>query len=324
MKLTIAIVAGGYSAEDEISFQSAKTVFDNLDRSRYEPIIVEIKQDGWHAVLGEEKYEINKNDFSFRFDENTIRFDYVFIAIHGTPGEDGKLQAYFDLLKIPYSSPDHVGSTLTFNKWYCSTLLSQLGYNLSQNVYLREFDKVDENKIVDHLGLPCFVKPCSAGSSYGITKVKKIEQLSSAISKAFEYDHEIMIESMMTGIEVTCGVYQNNGKVEALPITQIIPKGEFFDYAAKYQGDSMEITPARIDEKSYKLVQNVSKEIYQKLNLRGVIRVDFILIDQVPHIIEVNAVPGLSKESLIPQQVEAAKISLPNFFTSIIEETIKN
>ena len=321
MKPVIAIAAGGDSAEEEISLQSAQTVLENIDESKYKAVLVVMKKGIWEARLANHSFEIDKNDFSFELDENRIRFDYVFIAIHGTPGEDGKLQAYFDLLNIPYSSPNHIGSTLTFNKWYNNTLLSQLGYSVATSHYIRAGDRINLDDIVEKIGLPCFVKPCSAGSSYGVSKVKKLDQLELALTKAFQFDREIMVEENLPGKEITCGVFRKNGKITPMPITQIIPKGEFFDYQAKYEGNSMEITPARINEESYKLTQQLSKEIYHKLDLRGIVRVDYMLVEKTPYVIEVNAVPGLSKASLIPQQVAAMKMSLKDFFTAIIEET---
>ena len=321
MKPVIAIAAGGDSAEEEISLKSAQTVLENLDESRYKPVLVVMRKGTWEAKLGEHSFEVDKNDFSFVLEGNRIRFDYVFIAIHGTPGEDGKLQAYFDLLNIPYSSPNHIGSTLTFNKWYNNTLLSQLGYSVAKSKYVRAGDHIDVDEIIETVGLPCFVKPCSAGSSYGVSKVKQKEELEFALTKAFQFDREIMIEENLPGKEITCGVFRKEGKITPMPITQIIPKGEFFDYQAKYEGNSMEITPARIDEKSYQLTQRLSAEIYHKLDLRGVVRVDFMLVEEMPYVIEVNAVPGLSKASLIPQQVAAMNLSLKDFFTAIIEET---
>ncbi|KAA3645616.1 MAG: D-alanine--D-alanine ligase [Bacteroidetes bacterium] len=323
MKKIVAIAAGGDSAEAEISFLSAQTVYDNLDRSIYEPIIVSMTMGYWNALLNGNKYQIDKNDFSFEFDGNRIRFDYVFIAIHGTPGEDGKLQAYFDLLKIPYSSPDHVGAALTFNKWYCNTLLRQLGYSVAKSIFIRKGERFDEKAIIENLKLPCFVKPCSCGSSYGVSKVKYAEDLLMAITKAFEFDHEIMIEEYLPGKELTCGGYRKEGKSMALPITQIIPNGEFFDFNAKYKGDSREITPARISEEATANIQTITRGIYNKLNMRGVFRADFMLVEDKPYIIELNAVPGLSAASLIPQQVRAAGMSLGEFFNIIIQETIK-
>tara|TARA_B100000965_G_C19585694_1_gene755652 strand:- start:465 stop:1433 length:969 start_codon:yes stop_codon:yes gene_type:complete len=322
MRKIVAIAAGGDSAEVEISLLSAQTIYENLDRSKYEGILVKMVKGKWEAIINNESYPINKNDFSFQFEEKKIKFEYVFMMIHGTPGEDGKLQAYFDLLNIPYSSPDHIGSTLTFNKWYCNTLLSQLGFPVAHSVYLRKGDRVNEEEIIEQLGLPCFVKPCSCGSSYGVSKVKSKEGLLSAISKAFEFDHEIMIENELKGKEVTCGVYRKKGKVVPLPITQIIPEGEFFDYAAKYQGASQEITPARINEDIYTQVQNTTAKIYEKLNLRGVIRVDFMLVEDTAFVIELNTVPGMSKGSLVPQQVAAAKLNLTDFLNDIIDSTI--
>lgn len=323
MKTLVAIAAGGDSAEAEISFLSAQTVYDNLDRNLFEPVIVSMIKGDWKAILNGEEFPIDKNDFSFLFDGKKIVFDYVFIAIHGTPGEDGKLQAYFDLLRIPYSSPDHVSSTLSFNKWYCNTLLRQLGYSVANNFYLRKGDAIDQDKIIQELGLPCFVKPCSCGSSYGVSKVKEKEDLLIAISKAFEFDHEIMIEEAMPGKELTCGVYKNESGIQSLPVTQIIPNGEFFDYAAKYKGDSQELTPARIGDHLSNVVQEISRSIYEKLSMRGIIRVDFMLVNDTPFIIELNTVPGMSKESLVPQQVRVANIPMSQFFTEIIEATKK-
>lgn len=321
MKMIVAVAAGGDSAEEEISLKSAQTVLDNIDQLKYKPILVVMKNGVWEAKLAGHSFNVDKNDFSFELDGNHIKFDYVFIAIHGTPGEDGKLQAYFDLLKIPYSSPNHIGSTLTFNKWYCNTLLNQLGYNTAKSKYLRLGEKVNHDEIIETFGLPCFVKPCSAGSSYGVSKVKTKDNLEYAILEAFRYDKEIMIEEGLPGKEVTCGVFRKNGNIITMPITQIIPKGEFFDYAAKYNGNSLEITPARIEEKYYTEIQNTSSEIYEKLDLRGVIRVDYMLVEDKPYVIEINAVPGLSPASLVPQQAAAMNLSLKDFFTAIIEET---
>ncbi len=321
MKYKVAIAAGGDSAEEGISLLSANTVFQNLDRSIYDVYLVKMRFDKWNVIINEVEYPIDKNDFSVTINGVKTKFDYVFIAIHGTPGEDGKLQAYFDLLKIPYSSPDHIGSTLTFNKWYCNTLLKQLGYHVAKSYYLRRGEKIDTKMIIEEVGLPCFVKPCSCGSSFGISKIKKEEELIIGITEAFEYDNEVMIESMLKGKELGCGVFRDKEEVIALPVTQIIPKGEFFDYAAKYQGDSDEITPARITDLQRDAVQKIAKEIYSKFNLRGIIRVDFMLIEDTPYIIEVNAVPGLSAESIVPQQLKAAGIPLNDFFNTIIETT---
>lgn len=323
MKLIVAIAAGGDSAEAEISFLSAQTVYENLNRSKYEPIIVSMIHGEWNAKINGIDHRVDKNDFSFKFEGNKIQFDYVFIAIHGTPGEDGKLQAYFDLLKIPYSSPDHIGATLTFNKWYCNTLLSQLGYSVAKSIYLKKGEAFNEVEILEKVSLPCFVKPCSCGSSFGVSKVKTADDLFIAITKAFEFDHEIMIEENLSGKELTCGGYKADGEIHALPITQIIPNGEFFDFQAKYKGDSREITPARISEEATQEIQEITKSIYKKLNMFGVYRADFMLVNDTPYIIELNAVPGLSAESLIPQQVRAAGITLSDFFDSIIQETKK-
>ncbi len=321
MKKLVAIAAGGDSAEAEISFLTAQTIFDHLDRTYFEPIIVSMIKGDWHAIIGSEKHSIDKNDFSFVFDGKRVVFDYVFVAVHGTPGEDGKLQAYFDLLNLPYSSPNHTGATLTFNKWYCNTLLSQLGYPVAKSVYLRKGDEIQVDTIIKSVGLPCFVKPCSCGSSYGVSKVKSTEDVLIAISKAFEFDHEILIEENLAGIELTCGVFRGDKEIIALPITQIIPNGEFFDYSAKYKGDSQEITPARISQENTDNIQQMSRGIYAKLDMRGIIRVDYMLVNDQAYIIELNTVPGMSNESLVPQQVRAAGMDLTQFYTTIISNT---
>src|SRR5690554_77194 len=324
MKKLLAIAAGGDSNEAEISFLSAQTIFDNIDRNRFEPIMVNMRLGKWEAEYNGKEYPIDKNDFSFTTKDKKFTFDYVYISIHGTPGEDGKLQAYFDLLQLPYSSTNHIGATLTFNKWYCNTLLQQLGFKVAKSVYIKKNDPYNNKDIIDKLGLPCFVKPCSAGSSYGVSKVSKADELDAAIKMAFEYDYEIMIESALIGREITCGVYRKKGELVALPITEIIPKGAFFDYAAKYQGDSQEITPADISDAAREKTQRIAKEIYDKFNLRGINRLDFMLVGEEPFIIELNAVPGMSKNSLVPQQVAAANISLKDFFNDIIEESFLN
>lgn len=324
MRKILAIAAGGYSDEAEISFLSAETVLENIDRNKFEPILVSILKDKWEANYHGKLYPINKNDFSFQTNEKKINFDYVFIIIHGTPGEDGKLQSYFDLLNIPYSSPSQAVSTLTFNKWYCNTVLRQLGYKVAASVYLRANQAYNGNEIIEKLGLPCFVKPCSAGSSYGVTKVSKAEAIANAIQFAFKYDEEILIESALKGKEITCGVYKSKGEVIALPITEIIPEGEFFDFAAKYQGASQEITPANISEEASERTQMISRHIYKDLKLKGINRIDFMLVDEEPFVIEINTVPGMTKGSLVPQQVASANIKLGDFFNEIIEETLNN
>lgn len=324
MKKLVAIAAGGDSAEEEISLLSAQTVFDNLNPALFEGVIVHMRFGQWVAHYQGEKVMLDKNDFSIEYKGLKKQFDYVFIAIHGTPGEDGKLQAYFDLLKLPYSSPNHIGATLTFNKWYCNTLLKQLGFSVAQSQYLRKDERFDAEKIMQKIGLACFIKPCSAGSSYGVSKVKKADEFIPAVKKAFEFDHEIMIESQLQGREMTCGVYREKGELKALPITEIIPKGEFFDYAAKYQGDSQEITPAALSDELTLKIQQTAMAVYDKLDMRGIVRVDFMLVEEEAYIIELNAVPGLSPSSLVPQQVKAAGLKLADFFTILIEETLKN
>jgi len=323
-KRTIAVIAGGDSSEIVISLKSAQVVYSHLDKSLYDCYLIKIVGKEWTTEIGDKTYRVDKNDFSILTNDGRIQFDCAFIAIHGTPGEDGKLQGYFDLLQIPYTTPSLLNTAVTFSKWYCNTLLKQLGIRCANSVLLRNGMSYDENAIGEKLGFPCFVKPNNAGSSFGISKVKQQSELEPAIQKAFGEDHEVLIESAMVGREVTCGVLNYKGKVMALPITEIVSQNEFFDFEAKYNGASQEITPAQIDEAITTEVQKTVVEIYQQFNMTGVIRIDFILQEAGPSVIEINTVPGLTEGSLIPQQAIAAGISLEDLFGNAIERAILN
>lgn len=320
MTKKVAIVFGGYSAEWVISEKSAKVVAQHLDRTLYEPFLIHIERDGWNVVLengGEAP--IDRNDFSFVSDGSKIIFDVVFNAIHGTPGEDGVLAGYFDMLRIPYTSASVLASSLTFSKSFCNGFLRQFGdMHIASSVVILKNDAIDRTAILDRIGLPCFVKPNCAGSSFGISKVKSEKELSSAIQLAFEHDDEVIIEHFIDGIEVSNGVYQQDGNVIALPLTEILSENDFFDYKAKYEGASQEITPARVDAGTTLLIQETTKKAYKRLRIEGMARMDYIIQNGQPFLIEVNTVPGLSEESILPQQVVHQGMTLSGFFGILI------
>lgn len=321
---TVAIITGGNSSEIIISRKTAENIYQNLDHAIYRCIIITIVGKEWMAVVNEKEYAVDKNDFSVLTTEERIEFDCAFIAIHGTPGEDGKLQGYFDLLQIPYTTPSLLNTAITFSKWHCNTLLKQMNVKCANAILVRKKDEIHTSKIAETLGFPCFIKPNNAGSSFGISKVKTIDEILPAIQKAFNEDTEVLIESAMLGREVTCGVLNYNGKIMALPITEIISNNEFFDFEAKYNGASQEITPAGLSEELTKSIQTIVVDIYNRLNMTGIIRIDFILQKDGPYVIEINTVPGLTVGSLIPQQAKAAGIGLTELFSNAIEQAIKN
>jgi len=322
MKKNIAIVFGGYSAEWIISEKSAKVVFKHLNRAFYVPYLIHIAEDGWN-VISENGERIPIVSFILNEKKNTV--DVVFNAIHGTPGEDGVLAGYFDMLKIPYTSAGVLASSLTFSKRFCNGFLHQFSdLHIANSVFILKDDKVDSEVILNEVGLPCFVKPSCAGSSFGISKVKKSEDLLAAVHLAFEHDNEVIIEQFIDGTEVSNGVYQKDGKVVALPLTEIVSENDFFDYNAKYKGESQEITPARVDAKTAFLVQQTTKNVYRRLGIKGMARVDYIIRNGQPFLIEVNTIPGLSEESILPQQVREVGVSLEGFLGILVEEAYGN
>ena len=324
MKLNIAIIMGGYSSEYKISLKSGNVVYETLDISKYNAYRIHIFKDKWVYVDdNNEEYKINKDDFSVVVNNQTIRFDCVFNAIHGAPGEDGYMQAYFELLNIPHTSCGMYQAALTFNKRDCLSTLKPYGIKTAESYYLNLGDSIDETKIIDKVGLPCFVKANKAGSSFGITKVHKKEDLQTAINIAFKEDNEIIIESFLDGIEVSVGVIKYKGEVIVLPITEIVSENDFFDYEAKYLGQSQEITPARISKEQEQKVNKVAKQVYEILKMDGFSRSEYIFKDGEPHLLEVNTVPGLTKESILPQQAVAAGISLSDLFDNAIQEALK-
>ncbi len=320
MKKNIAVITGGEASEVGISLKSASVVCKHLNKDKYNVFKVVIEENDW--IVEREnpvKLKIDKNDFSFTIEGHKITFDAVFMAIHGTPAEDGKLQGYFDMLKIPYNTCGVLQAALTFDKLRCKEYLEPFGVRTAKAVLLKRDEPVHR----PHIPLPVFVKPNKNGSSYGVSKVSKDEDLLPAIENSFKYDDEILVEEFLQGTEVTCGVITIDGKVQALPITEIRSKSEFFDYKAKYEGNSQEITPAEIDPAIAKNIQQTSEFIYKKLGFKGVCRIDYIIKGHDHYMLEVNSIPGLSEESIVPQQAKAMGLSLEKLFEISIEESLK-
>ncbi|MDF1676445.1 MAG: D-alanine--D-alanine ligase [Vicingaceae bacterium] len=323
MKSTIAIIEGGYSHEKVISLKSATTVFENIDLAKYTPIKVRIDEEGWVAFINENKIPINRDDFSVTINNEKIKFDFAFIVIHVTHGEDGKLKAYFDMIGLPYSTCNHLAATLTFNKYVCNQFLKSLGITVANAILVRKNEIVEPENILKTVGLPCFVKPADGGSSFGVSKVKEGDELLAAIQKAQEHGTEVLVEAFMEGREFTNGVYLSKNGIKVLPITEIITQNEFFDFEAKYLGESQEITPAAINAEMTNRIKQITQEVYQILGLKGMCRVDYILVGKEPHVIEVNTVPGLSAQSLIPQMAAYEGISLKELFSEVITVATK-
>ncbi|GGW71835.1 D-alanine--D-alanine ligase [Winogradskyella epiphytica] len=325
MKKNIAIIMGGYSSEFEISLLSGNVVYDTLDKKKYNLYRVHIFKDKWVFVNDQnEEFPIDKNDFSVLVDDTKVKFDCVFNAIHGTPGEDGYMQAYFELLDIPQTSCGMYQAALTFNKRDLLATLKPYGIKMAESYHLNLGDEIDENAIINKVGLPCFVKANKAGSSFGVSKVYKKEELKTAIEKSFKEDDEIIIEQFLDGVEVSVGVISYKGETLVLPITEIVSENDFFDYEAKYLGQSQEITPARISEDYAQKVRFQAKKIYESLGMKGFSRSEFIFKNDEPHLLEVNTVPGLTTESILPQQAAEAGISLQDLFGNAIEEALKH
>ncbi|MFT4061383.1 MAG: D-alanine--D-alanine ligase [Edaphocola sp.] len=329
MKKTIALVAGGYSGEHIISLGSAKTIEAHLDAGLYQVYKIVIDRKGWfHEDAEGKKTGVDKNDFSLMLGDKKITFDAVFIAVHGTPGEDGRLQGYLDMLDIPYTTCNAITSALTFNKSFCNRVLKDFRIvGIANSVVLYKQVPYSLGAILDSLKLPVFVKPNESGSSLGVSKVTGPEQLMPAIEKAFTEDNQVLIEEFIEGRELTIGAYSLNGKVYTLPPTEIVSKNAFFDYEAKYTpGVTNEITPAPISNDLLHALNRKVESIYQHLNCAGVVRMDFIWEKHSGELyfLEVNTMPGQSANSLIPQQVKAAGMNLTDFYGSLLEEAIKN
>ncbi len=316
----VAIIMGGYSSEYKISLKSGEVVYNHLDNTKYNLYKIHILTEGWFYVDDQNnRFVIDKNDFSVTVSNQKIQFDVVFNAIHGTPGEDGLIQAYLKLLNIPQTSCNYYQSALTFNKRDMLSVLKPYGIKTAISYYLNKGDVIAEEQIIQRVGLPCFVKPNKSGSSFGISMVKDSEQLLPAIEKAYAEDDEIIIESYLKGTEVSVGVIKYQNDTIVLPITEIVTENDFFDYEAKYEGKSSEITPARISEDEKVKVEDVAKRIYTILKMDGFSRSEFILVSGEPFLLEMNTVPGLTTESILPQQAREAGISLNQLFDNAIE-----
>ncbi|MCB4799897.1 D-alanine--D-alanine ligase [Neotamlana laminarinivorans] len=324
MKKNIAIIMGGYSSEYQISLKSGNVVYEVLNTKKYNPYRIHIFKDKWVYVDdNENEFPINKHDFSVTINNEHITFDCVFNAIHGSPGEDGYIQGYLELLGIPHTSCNMYQAGITFNKRDFLSILKPYGIKTAESFYLNFGDEINEAEIIKKVGLPCFVKANKAGSSFGVTKVHKHEDLQNAIDVAFKEDDEIIIESFLDGTEVSIGVITYKGETKVLPITEIVSENDFFDYEAKYLGKSQEITPARLTKTQEENVIAVAKKVYEVLKMKGFSRSEYIFKNDEPYLLEMNTIPGLTKASILPQQAAVAGISMSDLFDNAIEEAFK-
>lgn len=323
---SIAFVTGGYSGESVISYQTALTIEKNVDREKYEVYRIDITPGGWwYEGPGGQKIAVDKNDFSVTVDGRKRRFDAVLIGIHGTPGEDGKLQGYFDMLNLPYTSCDAATSALTFNKRYTVAVAAFSGIHVAKSLHVLRGQPVTAEAILGELSLPVFVKPNAGGSSIGMSKVTEAGDLPAALEKAFQEDEQVLIEEFIAGREFTVGVFRSGGEVVVLPITEVRSKKGFFDYEAKYHGLSEETTPAEVDEERAAKVRAAAAKVYGIFNCRGVVRIDFIFneANQMPYLLEINTVPGQSEASIVPQQVKAMGWTMKQFYSALIDEALE-
>lgn len=314
----IGIFCGGFSSEFEISIKSATTILNNFPNN-YDPFLIIVTEKNWLARYQGNEYEIDLNSLTFQIENDRIKMDYGLVYIHGNPGENGKIQAFLEMKGVPCINSGALASELSFDKWYCNQFLKGFGIPVAKSLFLTAKNDFKIETIVEELGLPLFVKPSDSGSSYGISKVKSIEELQPAIEFAFKEGKTILIESFLNGTEVTCGVYRTEAGVYALPLTEIASENEFFDYEAKYLGKSQEITPARISDDIKNKVQLTAKKIYNLLRLRSIARIDFMIVNDTPYVIEVNTTPGFSAASIVPQMIECDGNTIKQFWTEILE-----
>lgn len=317
--MQVGIICGGLSSEYDISVKSATTLLNNFP-SGYNPFLVHMSSNGWEIELEGEKVAFNENDFTFLNGDVRSKIDLAIVFIHGDPGENGKIQAYLEMKGIPYVNSGPLASELSFDKWFCNQFIKGFGINVADSIYLTpRSNKITGKEIVDQLGIPVFVKPCDSGSSYGISKANTLEEILPAIDKAFEEGETVIVEGFLDGTEVTCGLYRSTEGIITLPLTEISTQNDFFDYEAKYEGLSEEITPARISDELTLKVQEISVEIYQLLRLRSLARIDFMLVDNVPFVIEVNTIPGFSSESIVPKMIKESGNSISEIWAQILE-----
>ena len=327
LKRNIAIVCGGDSSEHDVSMRSAQGLYSFFDKERYNIYVVDVKGQDWHVDLQNgDTAKIDKNDFSFKKDGKTVTFDYAYITIHGTPGENGLMQGYFELLHIPYSTSGVLVEAMTFDKYVLNNYLRGFGVNVAESVLLRrgEEEKYSDEEIEKRIGMPCFVKPAADGSSFGVSKVKNADQLAPALRVAFMESDEVMVESFMKGTEISIGCYKTRDKAEVFPATEVVTSNEFFDYDAKYNGQVQEITPARLSPETTKRVEEETSRIYDILHCNGIIRIDYIISKDADgndkiNMLEINTTPGMTATSFIPQQVRAAGLDIKDVLTDIVE-----
>jgi len=321
-KRRIAIVCGGDSSEMKVSLKSAEGLFSFIDKKKYQVWIVVIRKKDWYVKLdSKSRADIDKNDFGFYQKDKKIRFDFAWITIHGTPGEDGRLQGYFDLIGLPYSCCGVLAASLTFNKFTCNQYLKGFGLMVAESLLLKEGQSISSEVLVEKLGLPCFIKSNVGGSSFGTTKVKSLEEVQPAIKTAFKEGKEVIAESFLSGTEVTCGCYKTSKVTRLLPVTEVVSKNEFFDYEAKYKGQVQEITPARIPDVVRNRIQQITSMIYDIIDCKGIIRVDYIITEKGISLLEVNTTPGMTTTSFIPQQVSVAGMIMADVMQEIIEDS---
>lgn len=319
----VAVICGGLSSEFEISLKSATTIIENFpDGYKCHRIIMD--NTGWWHTTENEKNKIDLNTFSVNLNNQLLTFDLAVVYIHGYPGEDGKVQAYLDMMNIPYLNSNALASELSFDKWFCNQFLKNFGIPVADSVLYLTKEEHNAEEVLAQVGLPCFVKPCDSGSSYGITMVKERGEFEQAMNYAFSEGKSVVVERYLKGTEVTCGAFRGVNGIVTLPPTEIVAEGDYFDFAAKYEGKSQEITPARISEHELSMVQAFTEKIYATLRLRSIARVDYIIVDGIPHLIEVNTTPGFSSASLVPQQLACAGIEINDCFDSILRAEFPN
>lgn len=323
MKKNIAIVYGGYSSEAVVSEKSLAGLLTFIDAEKYNLIPVFISREEWSAVIDGVHYPIDRSDFSFSKGAEKTKIDFAYITIHGAPGENGQMAGYFEMIGLKHSTCPALTSAMTYDKFVCNSYLRSFGIKVADSVIVKKGKEYDAKAIAERLGMPCFVKPSAAGSSFGVSKVKKVEEMTPAIEKAFTECEDVVIESFLDGTEVTCGLYKTKKRTVIFPLTEVVSSNEFFDYEAKYTpGKTQEITPARVPDTERDKVQKIASEVYDIMNMKGIARIDFIIMKGEPYLLEVNTTPGMTATSFIPQQIKASGAKLADVFTEVIEDIL--
>lgn len=325
LKKNIAVVCGGDSSEYVVSLKSGQNIYNHVDTRKFAPWMIRVRFNEWVVVSGDKILAtVDKSDFSFHIDGEKIKPDYVLMMIHGTPGEDGVLQGYFDLLKIPYSATGVYASSLTFHKFYCDNFLRAFNYKMARADYFQRSDEINPRKLVEKFGLPMFIKPSAGGSSFGVTKVKSEDQVLPAVEKAYAESNNCLVEEFIEGMELAVGVCELNGEIVPFLPTEVIPNGEFFDFDSKYKvGGALEITPARLPEDKIKECQQLTARLYKLVGCHGIVRIDFILKNNEFYFLEINTTPGMTETSFIPQQLDKMGLSLQDVLSQLIEQDLK-